>query len=91
MVGMFRRLRLLLRGSRAYRESAYPHPDLSGRTRMPWTVRLRMFLTGQGAVDHREDLRGAWILHRKLLILVLALLLAWLVASAAEGWTYFDG
>ena len=88
---MSRRFLSSLRRSRAYRDSAYPHPDLSVQTRMPWPVRVRMFLTGQGAVDHREDLRGRWLLHRKLLILGLAVLLAWFIASAAEGWTYFDG
>lgn len=88
---MFARLRHRMRGSRAYRESAYPHPDLSRSMRMGWPIRVRMFLTGQGAVDHREDLRGRWLLHRKLLVVATAVLMAWFVATAAEGWTYFDG
>lgn len=88
---MWRRWWLRLAGSRDYREPSYPHPDLSPATRMPWAVRLRVFLTGQGAVDHREDLRGRWLLHRKALILAAAILIAWLFAQAAEGWHFLEG
>lgn len=58
---------------------------------MPWPVRLRMFLTGTGAVRHTEDLRGRWLLHRKLLMVTLALLLAWFIARSSEGWGFFEG
>ncbi len=88
---MWRRLLLRLRGSRVYRERGYPHPDLSRQTRMPWVARLKMFLTGQGAVTHREDLRGRWLLHRKALVIVLSVFLAWLFAQAAEGWNFLEG
>jgi hypothetical protein len=88
---MWRRWLLRLRGSRPYREPSYPHPDLSPSTRMGWAVRLRVFLTGQGAVDHREDLRGRWLLHRKLLMVGAAVLLAWLFARAAQDWHFLDG
>ena len=88
---MWRRWLLRMRGSRAYREPAYPHPDLSPSTRMSRLVRLRVFLTGQGAVDHREDLRGRWLLHRKLLIVGLAVLLAWLFSQAASDWQFLEG
>ena len=50
-----------------------------------------MFLTGTGAVEHTEDLRGRWLLHRKLLMVALALLLAWFIARSSEGWVFFDG
>jgi len=88
---VLRRLRLWLSRSRSYREHGYAHPDLSGATRMPWATRLRMFLTGTGAVEHTEDLRGRWLLHRKLLMVALALLLAWFIARSSEGWVFFDG
>lgn len=65
--------------------------ELGPSTGMPWFVRLRMFLTGQGAIDHREDLRGRWLLHRKVLILAGAALLAWLIAQAAAGWHFLEG
>ena len=58
---------------------------------MPWVVRLRMFLTGTGAVEHTEDLRGRWLLHRKLMIIGLALLLAWFIARSSQGWVFFEG
>ena len=58
---------------------------------MPWPVRLRMFLTGTGAVRHTEDIRGRWLLHRKLLTVTLALLLAWFITRSSAGWTFFDG
>jgi len=88
---MWRRWFLRLRGARPYREPSYPHPDLTPWTRMPWLVRLRVFLTGQGAVDHREDLRGRWLLHRKVLVVLAAVLAAWLFAQAAEDWHFLEG
>lgn len=88
---MMRRWISRLRGARPYREPSYPHPDLTPSTRMPWPVRLRVFLTGQGAVDHREDLRGRWLLHRKVLMVTAAVLLAWLFAQAAEDWHFLEG
>lgn len=89
--GVLRRLRQWFRRSRSYREHGYAHPDLSAATRMPWSVRLRMFLTGTGAVTHNEDIRGRWLLHRKLLLLALALLVAWFIARSSAGWSFFDG
>ena len=88
---MLRRLRIWLRRSRSYREHGYAHPDLSSATRMPWPVRLRMFLTGTGAVEHTEDLRGRWLLHRKVLMVTLAVLLAWFIAKSSDGWEFFEG
>jgi hypothetical protein len=88
---MWRRWLLRLRGKRPYREPAYPHPDLTPWTRMPWWVRLKVFVTGQGAVDPREDLRGRWLVHRKVLMVALAVLLAWLFAQAAEDWHFLEG
>lgn len=86
-----RGIRLWLSRPRSYREHGYAHPDLSSATRMPWPVRLRMFLTGAGAVRHTEDLRGRWLLHRKLLMVTLAILLAWFIARSSEGWDFFEG
>lgn len=83
--------RLRLGRARAQRERDLDRADLSDFTRMPWPVRLRMFLTGQGAVDHREDLRGRWLLHRKLAVVIGAALLAWLAAEAAACWQFLEG
>lgn len=58
---------------------------------MSWPTRLRMFLTGTGAVRHTEDLRGRWLLHRKLLMAACALLVAWFIARSSSGWDFFEG
>jgi hypothetical protein len=88
---VLRRLRIWLRRSRAYREHGYAHPDLTAATRMPWPVRLRMFITGTGAVEHTEDIRGRWLLHRKVMMVTLAVLVAWFIASSSDGWDFFEG
>lgn len=88
---MLRRFRIWLSRSRSYREHGYAHPDLSSATGMPWQVRFRMFFTGTGAVKHTEDLRGRWLLHRKMLMVVAAVFLAWFIARASDGWSFFEG
>jgi hypothetical protein len=88
---VFRRLRNWLTTSRPYRDREYGYPDLAGATGMPWLSRLRMFFTGTGAVEHREDIRGRWLLHRKILMVVVALLIAWFIARSSAGWGFFDG
>ncbi len=88
---MLMRLSRRMRGSRTYRESSYPYPDLSRSGQMSWPVRIRMFFTGNGAVGNRDDLRGRWVMHRRLRLLVFAIFLAWFFWNAAEGWTFFDG
>lgn len=50
-----------------------------------------MFFTGTGAVKHTEDLRGRWLLHRKMLMVVAAVFLAWFIARASDGWSFFEG
>ena len=89
--GMWPRGLPRLRRERAQRDRELDRADLGDFTRMPWVVRLRMFLTGRGAVDHREDLRGRWLLHRKLLVVAAAALLAWLAFEAAACWQFLEG
>ena len=87
---MFRRLANLLR-RKEYREGAYAHPALSGETALAWHVRLRLMLTGRGGVDPTDDKPGFWIEHRRWLLLVGALALAWLIVESALAWNFLDG
>jgi len=87
---MFRRLARLL-SRKEYREGAYAHPDLSAQTGLAWHVRLRLLLTGRGGVDPTDDKPGLWIEHRRWLLLVGALALAWLIVESALAWNFLDG
>ena len=87
---MFRRLASLLR-RKDYRKGAYAHPDLSAQTGLAWHVRLRLLLTGRGGVDPADDQPSFWIEHRRWLLLVGALLLAWLIVESALAWDFLDG
>ena len=48
-------------------------------------------LTGRGGVDPADDQPGFWIEHRRWLLLVGALLLAWLIVESALAWDFLDG
>jgi hypothetical protein len=74
-----------------YREGVYAHPDLSAQTGLAWHVRLRLMLTGRGGVDPTDDKPGFWIEHRRWLLLLVALLLAWLLVESAPAWNFFEG
>ncbi|MEY4086159.1 MAG: hypothetical protein RLZZ405_347 [Verrucomicrobiota bacterium] len=87
---MFRRLARLLR-RKDYREGAYAHPDLSAQTGLAWHVRLRLLLTGRGGVDPTDDQPGFWVGNRRWLLLLFALLLAWLIVESALAWDFLDG
>ena len=87
---MFRRLARLL-SRKEYRSGAYAHPDLDAQTGLTWHVRLRLLLTGRGGVDPTDDKPGFWIEHRRWLLLLGALALAWLIVESALAWNFFDG
>ena len=54
-------------------------------------MRLRLLLTGRGGVDPTDDKPGFWIEHRRWLLLLGALALAWLIVESALAWNFFDG
>jgi hypothetical protein len=87
---MLRRLASWLR-RKDYREGAFAHPDLSAQTGLAWHVRLRLLLTGRGGVDPTDDKPGFWIEHRRWLLLLGALALAWLIVESALAWNFLDG
>lgn len=87
---MFRRLARLL-SRKEYRAGAYAHPDLSAQTGLAWHVRLRLLLTGRGGVDPTDDKPSFWIENRRWLLLLGALVLAWLIVESALAWDFLDG
>lgn len=87
---MFRRALNFFR-KKDYREGAYAHPDLSAQTGLAWHMRLRLMLTGRGGVDPTDDKPGFWVEHRRWLLLLGALLLAWLIVESALAWNFLEG
>jgi|APGre2960657444_1045066.scaffolds.fasta_scaffold06178_6 hypothetical protein len=74
-----------------YRESVYAHQDLSGQTRLAWYVRLRLMVSSRGIVDHAADQPVIWIRYRRVLLIALALWLAWLLMELVTAWNFFEG
>ena len=87
---MLRRIANLFRKP-DYRVNSYAHRDLSAHTKLAWHARLRLLLSTQRGLDHSADNPGAWVRHRKWLLLVLALLIAWVFAESAVAWNFFEG
>jgi hypothetical protein len=87
---MFRRFLSFLR-RKDYREGVYAHPDLSAQTGLAWHQRLRLMLTGRGGVDPTDDQPGFWVEHRRWLLLLGALLLAWFIVETALAWNFLEG
>ena len=74
-----------------YREGSYQHRDLSPEVGPAWHLRLRLQLTNRGGVDTARTTPGFWLRHRRWLVILLALGLAWLVAESALAWNFFEG
>ncbi len=87
---MWRRLNSLFRKP-DYRVNAYAHPDLSGQTGLAWHARLRLMLSTRRGLDHADESPEVWIRHRKWLLLVLGVLLAWFLAESVTAWNFYEG
>jgi hypothetical protein len=74
-----------------YRVNSYAHRDLSPQTRLAWHARLKLLLSARRGLDHSADTPGAWVRYRKWVLLVLALLLAWVLAESAVAWNFYEG
>lgn len=74
-----------------YRVSSYSHPDLSAQTKLAWHARLRLLLSARRGLDHSADKPGAWVRYRKWVLLLLALLVAWVLAESAVAWNFYEG
>lgn len=87
---MLRRLFHLFRKP-DYRVNAYAHRDLSSQTKLAWHARLKLLLSARRGLDHAADTPGIWARHRKWILLVLALVAAWVLAESAVAWNFFEG
>ncbi len=74
-----------------YRVNSYAHPDLSAHTKLAWHARLRLLLSTRRGLDHSADQPGAWVRYRKWVLLLLALLIAWVLAESAVAWNFYEG
>ena len=74
-----------------YRASTYAHPDLSSKTSFPWHTKLRLILSTRSGLDHADDKPGVWVRHRRWLLILFALILAWVIAESVVGWGFFEG
>jgi len=74
-----------------YRASSYAHPDLSSKTALPWHARLKLMLSPRSGLDHADDRPGLWVRHRRWILIVLALALAWVIAESVVAWNFFEG
>ncbi len=74
-----------------YRVNSYAHRDLSAQTKLAWHARLKLLLSARRGLDHSADTPGVWVRCRKWVLLVLALLIAWLLAESAVAWNFYEG
>ena len=74
-----------------YRVNAYAHRDLSGETKLAWHAHLKLLLSARRGLDHSAETPEIWARHRKWILLVLALLFAWVLAESATAWNFFEG
>ena len=74
-----------------YRVNAYAHRDLSSQTRLAWHARLKLLLSTRRGLDHADETPALWARHRKWLLVILGLLLAWFLAESATGWGFYEG
>jgi hypothetical protein len=74
-----------------YRVNAYAHRDLSSQTRLAWHARLKLLLSARRGLDHADETPALWTRHRKWLLLLLGLLLAWFLVESANGWGFYEG
>lgn len=87
---MLRRLAILFRKP-DYRVNTYAHPDLTSQTKLAWHARLRLMLSARRGLDHSAETPAVWVRYRKWILLVLALLLAWVLAESAVAWNFYEG
>ncbi|MEI7651954.1 MAG: hypothetical protein WCJ96_08100 [Verrucomicrobiota bacterium] len=87
---MLRRIAGLFRKP-VYRESTYAHPDLSGQTKLPWRTKMRLMLSARHGLDHADETPNLWVRHRRWLLIVFALVVAWVLAESAVAWNFFEG
>ena len=87
---MLRRIANLFRKP-DYRVNAYAHRDLSHETKLAWHARLKLLLSARRGLDHAAETPGIWARHRKWILLVLALVAAWVLAESAVAWNFFEG
>jgi len=74
-----------------YRVNAYAHRDLSAETKLAWHARLKLLLSARRGLDHSAETPEIWARYRKWILLVLALLVAWVLAESAIAWNFFEG
>lgn len=74
-----------------YRVNAYAHPDLSVQTKLAWHARLKLLLSARRGLDHADEKPVLWARHRKRMLFVLGLLLAWFLAESLVGWGFYEG
>ena len=74
-----------------YRVNAYTHRDLSHETKLAWHARLKLLLSTRRGLDHAAETPEIWARHRKWILLVLALVVAWVLAESAVAWDFYEG
>jgi hypothetical protein len=74
-----------------YRVNAYAHRDLSDETKLAWHARLKLLLSARRGLDHSAETPGAWVRWRKWILLLLALLVAWVLAESLVAWNFYEG
>ena len=74
-----------------YRVNAYTHRDLSHETKLAWHARLKLLLSARRGLDHAAETPEIWARHRKWILLVLALAVAWVMGESAVAWNFFEG
>jgi hypothetical protein len=48
-------------------------------------------LSTRRGLDHADESPEVWIRHRKWLLLVLGVLLAWFLAESVTAWNFYEG
>jgi hypothetical protein len=48
-------------------------------------------LSPRSGLDHADDRPGLWVRHRRWILIVLALALAWVIAESVVAWNFFEG
>jgi Ca2+/H+ antiporter len=74
-----------------YRVNSYAHPDLSHETKLAWHARLKLLLSARRGLDHSAETPAAWVRWRKWILLLLALLAAWVLAETLVAWNFYEG
>jgi hypothetical protein len=87
---MLARLRRLFK-PHDYRLHGYRHTTLDTGAGRPWYERLRFSRVPSGYSHNPAQEPIAWGRYRKILYLILALVLGWLLAESILAWNFFDG